>query len=63
MKLKDVAIQKLTVMTDASYFGGAEEKWAKENCSLDDMESVPDDVRQAKKTHQLTKIRLEAPLK
>ena len=53
MKFKDVAIQKLTAMTDAPYFGGTKEKWVKENGSLDDIESAPDNVRQAKKTHRL----------
>lgn len=48
MKFKDVAIQKLNAMKHAPC---AEEKWIKENGSLDDLESVPDDVRQAKKSH------------
>ena len=51
MKYKDIAIDKLNAMKNAPYVGGAEEKWVKENESLDvdTTEDAPHERRHAKK--------------
>ena len=51
MKYKDIAIDKLNAMKNAPYVGGTEEKWVKENESLDveTTEDAPHETRHAKK--------------
>ena len=50
LKYKDIAIKKLNAMKNAPYVGGAEEKWVKENESLDveTTETTPHKTRHAK---------------
>ena len=54
MKHKDTAINKLRSMLDSPYFGGAEEKWVKENGPLvDGCPAESQSSRRAKATHSL----------
>ena len=51
MKYNDIAIDKRNAKKNAPYVGGAEEKWLKENESLDvdTTENAPHEMRHAKK--------------
>ena len=55
MKYRDIVIEKLNAMKNASYFGNAQEKWVKENgpLTVDGTQTSPDETRHAKKLHSL----------
>ena len=55
IKYRYIAIDKLNAMKNAPYFGGAEEKWVKENgpLTVDGTQNSSDGTRHAKKMHSL----------